>query len=62
MVLQGTQVPEKVRNAVEALTKACVLRSTWINLLARAEYINLDLKISNAPWVTSEVDVKNFYV
>lgn len=50
------------RNTVEAPIRACGVQSTRSTPLRGAEYIYINLKISNNQWVTLGLDVTTFYV
>ncbi|KAL8154972.1 antiviral protein MAP-like [Apium graveolens] len=50
------------RNVVEAPTRACGVRSTRNIPLPGAEYVYINLKISNTQWVTLGIDATTFYV
>lgn len=52
----------RLRNQVEAPTRACTLQSTRNPPLTGAEYVLVDLKISNTQWVTLGIDAKDLYV
>ncbi|WOH13789.1 hypothetical protein DCAR_0933300 [Daucus carota subsp. sativus] len=52
----------RLRNAVEAPTRACGLQSTRITPLPGTEYGYANLLLSNTEWITLGIETKNLYV
>nr|CAK22417.1 ribosome-inactivating protein [Beta vulgaris] len=52
----------RLRNAVEAPTRACGLQFTRKVPLTGKQYVLVDLKFSNTQWVTLGIDAKDLYV
>lgn len=52
----------RLRNAVEAPTRACGLQSTRSTPLPGAEYLHVCLKIDNKKWIILGIDVTTFYI
>lgn len=52
----------RLRDALEAPTKACGLQTTVGSPSKGEEYIHVDIKFSNTQWVTIGIDVMDMYV